>query len=33
MLDLRERQLLAKPIALSLVAGGIDALREQKRFV
>lgn len=31
--DLGERQLLAKPIPLSLVAGGIDALREQKRFV
>ena len=33
MLDLRERQFLAKLVALTAVAGEVDRLRIQKRFV
>jgi hypothetical protein len=33
VVDPRKRQFLPQPIPLSLVARGIDALREQKSFV
>jgi hypothetical protein len=33
VVDLRERQLLAKPVALPFVAPRVDALREQERLV
>jgi hypothetical protein len=33
VVDLRERQLLAQPVTLAFVAGGVNALREQKRLV
>jgi hypothetical protein len=33
VVDLRERQFLAEPVALPFVARRVDALREQERLV